>query len=370
MKLSIVIVSYNVEFFLDSCLFSVYRSGFFFDERFGINSFEVIVVDNNSTDSSCLMIKNKYRLVRLISNKTNSGFSVANNQGIKISNGEFVLLLNPDTLISELTLLSIVDFMDLHKDSGSLGVKMIDGSGNFLYESKRSLPTPSVSFYKIFGLSRLFPRSVLFGKYHLRYLDNGLVHKVDVLSGAFMLLRKSVLDNIGLLDETFFMYGEDIDLSYRIIKSGYNNYYFPGTTILHYKGESTKKDSINYTYVFYNSMLIFSKKHFSDKYVNFLSLLIKFAVFFSAFFSFFIRRLSVPFLFLQKILKHKRPHIIIISDNSQLNNIINNVGFYFDTRKEYYVEFNIENLEICKIFDLMELLSASKISFKIQVSNG
>jgi hypothetical protein len=172
--------------------------------------------------------------------------------------------------------------MESHPKAGCLGVKMIDGSGNFLPESKRSLPTPLVSFYKIFGLSALFPKSKIFGRYHLGYLDKNEVHKVDILPGAFMFIRKSVLDEVGLMDESFFMYGEDIDISYRIILAGYENYYFPETTIIHYKGESTKKGSINYVMVFYKAMIIFAQKHFSPEHARLYSLLINTAVYLRA----------------------------------------------------------------------------------------
>ena len=256
MKLSVVIVNYNVKHFLEQCLNSVAAAAEHCET-------EVFVVDNNSVDGSCSMLREKFPWVKLIENKKNYGFSYANNQAIKQSTGEYVLLLNPDTVIEEDTLKSVCDFMDAHPDAGGLGVKMIDGKGRFLPESKRGLPTPQVAFYKIFGLSKLFPKSKKFGKYHLTYLDKDQIHKVDVLSGAFMLLRAETLNKIGLLDETFFMYGEDIDLSYRITLGGYNNYYYPETTIIHYKGESTKKGSVNYVLVFYNAMKIFARKHFS-----------------------------------------------------------------------------------------------------------
>jgi GT2 family glycosyltransferase len=228
------------------------------------------------------MVQEKYPAVTLIANTDNVGFAKANNQAIRLSSGEYVLLLNPDTLVQEDTFEKVVSFMDEHEDAGGLGVKMIDGKGNFLPESKRGLPTPSVAFYKIFGFSKLFPRSKTFGRYHLSFLDKDKVHEVDVLSGAFMLLRKETLDKTGLLDETYFMYGEDIDLSYCITKAGYKNYYFPETTIIHYKGESTKKSSVNYVFVFYRAMLIFARKHFSSRYASLLSLLINTAIYFRA----------------------------------------------------------------------------------------
>ncbi|GIV44270.1 MAG: hypothetical protein KatS3mg035_1393 [Bacteroidia bacterium] len=230
MKLSVIIVNYNVRHFLEQCLHSVMKAAK------GL-SVEVFVVDNNSVDNSLEMVREKFPEVKIIANKENVGFSRANNHALRIAKGEYQLLLNPDTVVEEDTFKKVIDFMDNHPDAGGLGVYMIDGKGNFLPESKRGLPTPLVAFYKIFGLSALFPKSKIFGKYHLGYLDKEKIHEVEILSGAFMLMRKAALDKVGLLDEDFFMYGEDIDLSYRIIKGGYKNYYFPETRIIHYKGE-------------------------------------------------------------------------------------------------------------------------------------
>ncbi len=274
-KLSVVIVNYNVSHFLEQCLLSVQSA------CKGIDA-EVFVVDNNSVDGSVAMIREKFAWVSLIANTENVGFSKANNQAIRISQGEYVLLLNPDTVIEEDTFRKCISFMDDHPDGGGLGVYMVDGKGSYLPESKRSMPTPSVAFYKIFGLSVLFPRSKRFGRYHLGYLDKNQTHEVEVLSGAFMMLRRSVLEITGYLDESFFMYGEDIDLSYRIIKAGFRNYYFPGTRIIHYKGESTRKSSLNYVFVFYQAMIIFARKHFTGKNARLLSLMIHFAVYFRA----------------------------------------------------------------------------------------
>lgn len=276
MKLSVIIVNYNVEYFLEQCLHAVRRAMQHIDG-------EVIVVDNNSIDGSNAMVKKKFPEVKLYENKQNLGFSKANNQGIKKSSGEYVLLLNPDTVVEDETFSKVVGFMDENQEAGALGVKMVDGAGKFLPESKRGLPTPEAAFYKMFGISSLFPRSKRFSKYHLGYLDENEIHEVEILSGAFMLLRKKVLDEIGLLDETFFMYGEDIDLSYRVIKAGYKNYYFPKTRIIHYKGESTKKSSVNYVLVFYNAMVIFAKKHFTYKSARLFTHLINLAIYFRAF---------------------------------------------------------------------------------------
>jgi O-antigen biosynthesis protein len=291
-KLSVIIVNYNVKYFLEQCLLSVFISGKDID-------MEVIVVDNNSVDDSVQMVEQKFPNVTLISNTENTGFSRANNQAIKISSGKYVLLLNPDTVVEDDTFSKVVAFMDQTPDAGGLGVKMIDGKGAFLPESKRGLPTPSVAFYKIFGLSALFPKSRIFGKYHLGFLDNDQVHAVDVLSGAFMLMRRDALDKTGLLDEVFFMYGEDIDLSYRITQAGFKNYYFPQTRIIHYKGESTKKSSINYVFVFYNAMIIFARKHFSKSNARLFSFFINLAVYFRAFLAIlnrFFKRIMMPLL--------------------------------------------------------------------------
>ena len=224
---------------------------------------EIFVVDNHSVDNSVAMVKAKFPQVTLIENQDNVGFAKANNQAIRISTGEYVLLLNPDTLVEEDTFTKCLDFMDRTPDCGGLGVKMVDGQGRFLPESKRGIPYPKSSFYKLFGLSKLFPKSQKFGAYHATYIGEDETHEVEVLAGAFMMMRRSVLDQVGLLDEDYFMYGEDIDLSYRILKGGYKNYYFPQTRIIHYKGESTKKGSLNYVYIFYKAMQIFAKKHFS-----------------------------------------------------------------------------------------------------------
>ncbi|MEI8202483.1 MAG: glycosyltransferase [Bacteroidota bacterium] len=290
MKLSIVIVNYNVEFYLEQCLHSVQNA------TKNIVS-EIIVVDNNSVDTSVEMLKNKFPEVKLIKNNENVGFSKANNQAIKVSKGEYVLLLNPDTIVEDDTFSKIISFMDAHPKAGGLGVKMLDGKGNFLPESKRGLPTPKIAFFKVFGLARLFPTTKTFGGYHLGYLNSENIHEVDVLSGAFMFLRKETLDKIGLLDEDYFMYGEDIDLSYRITKGGYENYYFPETRIIHYKGESTKKSSINYVFIFYNAMIIFAKKHFSPKNARLFSFIIHLAIYLRASLSIlkrFLQNIFVP----------------------------------------------------------------------------
>lgn len=289
LKLSVVIVNYNVKHFLEQCLISV------FNALSGIQA-EVFVVDNNSADGSCTMVKERFPEVKLIENKKNYGFSYANNQAIKEAKGEYILLLNPDTVVKEDSFEKCLDFMKNHPDAGGLTVKMIDGKGRFLPESKRALPTPKVAFYKIFGLSRLFPKSKRFARYHLGHLSSNETHEIEIMPGAFMLLRKETLDKIGLLDEEYFMYGEDIDLSYRIVKAGYKNYYFPETTIIHYKGESTKKGSLNYVFIFYNAMIIFARKHFSGKNARTFTVLINTAIYFRAFVAIINRIIKKSFL--------------------------------------------------------------------------
>ena len=271
-QLSVVIVSYNVRHFLEQCLLSVARA------MDGMEV-EVWVVDNNSADGSVDMVRQRFPWVRLLANADNPGFSVANNQALRNCRGRYRLLLNPDTVVQEDTFRRCFDFAEEHPDLGGLGIKMIDGSGRFLPESKRGLPTPWVAFTKAFGLARLFPRSPRFNHYHLGYLPADEVHRIEVLAGAFMWMRGSTLDAVGLLDEQFFMYGEDIDLSYRILQAGYRNYYFPHTSILHYKGESTKRGSLNYVRVFYQAMVIFARKHYAGSRATLLVWMMQAAIY-------------------------------------------------------------------------------------------
>lgn len=289
LQLSVIIVNYNVRFFLEQALLSARKA-------MQQLSAEIIVVDNNSVDGTSEMMREKFPEVIYLYNKENVGFAKANNQGIAIAKGKYVLLLNPDTIVEEDTFEKCLRFMETHEDAGAVGVKMLDGKGNFLPESKRGFPSPRVAFYKAFGLARLFPTSKIFGGYHLGYLSENETHEVDVLAGAFMFIRKTALDKAGWLDESFFMYGEDIDLSYRIVKAGFKNYYFPDTRIIHYKGESTKKGTMNYVRMFYQAMIIFAQKHFSSN-AGFYILMLKAAIYLRALLSVvysFLRRWSLP----------------------------------------------------------------------------
>jgi GT2 family glycosyltransferase len=275
MKLSVIIVSYNVEAFLSQCLVSVERAV----GRVGEELVEVFVVDNNSVDGTCDLVRRKFPNVKLIANSGNSGFAVANNQAIEIAKGEYILLLNPDTVVSEDTFVKCLEYSDKHPRMGGLGVPMYDGSGSYLPESKRGIPTPWASLCRISGLFRLAPKSKNFNSYYAGHLSRDEDAIIEVLSGAFMWMRASTLEEVGTLDEAFFMYGEDIDLSWRIIKGGWENHYFANTRIIHYKGESTKKGSLNYVSVFYKAMLIFAEKHFEGGQARIYNWIIRIAIY-------------------------------------------------------------------------------------------
>lgn len=238
---------------MERCLLSVRNNST------GLNV-EVFVVDNASTDGSVEYLQPLFPEVNFIRNQINSGFAKGNNQVLHLCRGEFILFLNPDTVLSEDSLQKCVSFMEVHTDAGALGVRMVDQQGVFLKESKRGLPTPAASFWKLTGLIKFFPRSPIFSSYYAGHLAENKTHRVEVLSGAFMLVRKKVIDQVGGFDERFFMYAEDIDLSYRILKAGYHNYYFPEVTITHIKGASTKKD-LKYVRLFYKAMSQYVRKH-------------------------------------------------------------------------------------------------------------
>lgn len=290
--LSVVIVNYNVKYFLEQCLYSLQKSA----EGIPV---EVIIVDNQSTDGSVDYLKSRFPHVKFIINDSNLGFAKACNKGLEFASGEYILFLNPDTLLSENTLRCCTRFLDQNKETGAVGVKMLDGAGRFLKESKRSFPSPLTSLYKLFGLSRLFPRSRIFSRYYAGHLDENKNHEVDVLAGAFMMIRKEVLQKLGSFDQEFFMYGEDIDLSYRIQKAGYKNYYLAETEIIHFKGESTRRGSFNYVRLFYTAMSIFVKKHYGGTKAGFFNAALHFAIWLRAAIAAagkFIRWIGLPFI--------------------------------------------------------------------------
>ena len=269
--MSVIVVNYNVRYFLEQSLHSVQKACFNIDS-------EIIVVDNNSTDGSRDFLIPLFPNVNFIWNETNVGFAKANNQAAAVAKGDFILFLNPDTLLPEDCIEKCLHFFEKHKDAGAIGIKMIDGTGKFLKESKRAFPSPLTSLFKLSGLTRLFPRSKIFGRYHLGHLSENKNQVVDVLAGAFMMVPKTVLEEIGTFDERFFMYGEDVDLSYRIQQAGYKNYYFSESTIIHFKGESTKRGSLNYVRLFYRAMSLFVKKHYSGSKAGIFIFLIQMAI--------------------------------------------------------------------------------------------
>ena len=265
MKLSVVIVNYNVRLLLVECIKSVEKA---------LDSIEgdIFVVDNNSSDGSVEYIRERFPKVHIIANKENLGFARANNQAIRMTDAEYILLLNPDTVVYENTLRGCLDFMDANPEAGGVGVRMLTREGKVAPESRRAVPTPWVAFLKMLGLT---------SRYYMSHLPWDKPGRIEVVSGAFCMLRHKALDQIGLLDEDFFMYGEDIDLSYRLLKGGWQNWYLP-YDIIHYKGKSTQKSSFRYVHVFYQAMLIFFRKHYS--HLSFLiSLPIQTAIYFRAF---------------------------------------------------------------------------------------
>lgn len=257
MKISVIIVNYNVKYFLEVCLHSVLRATNGFDA-------EVIVVDNNSTDGSMQMVAEKFPTVIRIENKDNAGFGRANNQGVAIAKGEYILFLNPDTVMPEDFFTKTIGYMDAHPEAGSIGPKLLDGKGQFAPDGKKSFPSLSVAIFKTTGINKVFSKSPYFNKYYAVHIGDDETAAVDVLSGCCMLVRTAVLPKIGgAFDEDYFMYCEDVDLSYRIQKAGYQNIYFPEATLIHYKGESTRKATLSYVRIFNEALSTFVRKHYS-----------------------------------------------------------------------------------------------------------
>ena len=274
MKLSVIIVNYNVRHYITQCLYSVQRA------IEGLDA-DVYVVDNHSQDDSVEYLRKHFPDINIIESNHNLGFAKANNIAIRRSKAEYVLMLNPDTIVGENTFRECIKFMDEHPQSGGLGVRMLKCDGGDAMESRRGRPTPMTAFYKMCGLCAKFPMSHRFGKYYMSYLPWDTPQQIEVISGAFCMMRKKTLDMTGLVDEDFFMYGEDIDMSCRILDAGFQNWYLP-TKILHYKGESTHKSSFRYVHVFYEAMLIYFRKHYGN-ISFFISIPIKLAIFVKAF---------------------------------------------------------------------------------------
>ena len=323
MKLSVIILNYNVHYFLELCLKSVQAAITNIDA-------EIIVVDNNSNDESCNMVKQLFPTVTLIENKENIGFSKGNNEGIAVAKGEYICILNPDTVVAEDTFLSILNFANKQTKLGVVGCKLIDGTGQFLPESKRNIPIVKVALQKIFGNSK---------NYYANYINENTSGKVDVLVGAFMFMKKSIFKEVNGFDEDFFMYGEDIDLSYRVLNLGYDNYYFANTTVIHFKGESTLNDKL-YAKRFYGAMQIFYKKHFKNNFFIdvFIWLGIKLAYVFRTDRKFFSKKTSLYYFITDKennALKKLDGDVIF---NSKINDDCHDAEIIFDANFLSYKE--------------------------------
>jgi GT2 family glycosyltransferase len=281
MELSIIIVNYNVKEFLQNLLYSIQKAA-------KNISHEIIIVDNASDDGSNEMIKEKFPRAILIENKDNLGFGKANNIGMKIARGQFFLLINPDTIVSEDTFSKMLEFFQKTPDAALVGCKILNPNGSLQLACRRSFPGPWTSFCKVSGLSTLFPKSSLFARYNLTYKDENQTYEVDAVSGSFMMIKKEIYEKTAGFDEDYFMYGEDLDICYRIQKLGYKVYYFHETQIIHYKGESTKRSSVDETKYFYNAMHLFVKKHFSTYFL--VETILRSAIWFRELFAFLGRR--------------------------------------------------------------------------------
>jgi len=351
MQLSVIILNYNVRFFLEQCVFSVQKA---LENIEG----EIIVVDNNSSDDSCAMMKEKFPNVKLIENKENSGFPKGNNIGVEEAKGEYICILNPDTVVAEDTFIKILSTKNWQLNTGIVGCKLIDGTGNFLPESKRGVPTPWVAFTKIFGLYKLFPNSSWFNQYYAQHITENHSGKVDVLVGAFMVMKRSLYLEIGGFDEKCFMYSDDIDLSYMVLKSGKQNYYFHETSVIHYKGESTVRDGL-YMKRFREAMQFFYKKHFKK------SIIFDVMMQFGAFIFSLIKRNQ------QKEIEINIEEFIVFSKNELQLNLNKKTTYFKDfsafvNNKNNNVEiiFDTNSFSFSEIIHFMEVHKSTNITFK------
>ncbi len=367
MQLSIVILNYNVRYFLEQCLLSV-------QEAIAAIDAEIIVVDNNSSDESVLMMKEKFPDVKLIENKENFGFPKGNNIGVRQAKGKYVCILNPDTVVAEDTFTKILAFAERQNNLGIIGCKLIDGTGAFLPESKRGIPTPWVAFTKVFGLYKIFPKVKLFNQYYAQHLSENQTGKVDILVGAFMFLEKSLYEDLKGFDEDCFMYADDIDLSYRALQKQKTNYYFHETTVLHYKGESTIKDE-KYMKRFQEAMNFFYQKHFKKSF--FFSFFIQIGIWFFSFIKMFQGKTRTKpnpegyiFYSLNEDLSHKlaltlknKVQFLKIPKEKMVNSCL-----IFKGKK---VEIILDNQYISfkKCIEIIETIQDKSITFKILPKN-
>jgi GT2 family glycosyltransferase len=368
MQLSVIILNYNVSYFLEQCVLSV-------QEALDTLDSEIIVIDNNSTDDSCLMMQQRFPLVKLIQNKENFGFPKGNNIGVSEAQGKYICVLNPDTVVAEDTFTKILAFAEDQTNLGIIGCKLIDGTGNFLPESKRGIPTPWVAFTKVFGLYKVFSKWKLFNQYYAQHINKNETGKVEILVGAFMFMQRDLYLELEGFDEDCFMYADDIDLSYRALQKQKSNYYFHDTTVLHYKGESTVKDE-KYMNRFQEAMNFFYQKHFKKSW----------------FFTFFIKTGIVVFSFVKMFqgkpkVKSLPESYIFYSSNKilseKLSLILKNKVQFFDFKKEKMVNssliFKGKNVEIIldnqyvsfkKCIKIIETLKDKNITFKIFPKNA
>jgi GT2 family glycosyltransferase len=356
MQLSVIILNYNVRYFLEQCILSVQKA------LEGIDG-EIIVVDNASTDDSCEMMKDKFPNIKLIENATNLGFPKGNNIGVAQAKGEYICILNPDTVVAEDTFVKILNsqFPILNSQLGIIGCKLIDGTGNFLPESKRGVPTPWVAFSKIFGLYKI---SNYFGKYYAQHLSENQSGKVDILVGAFMMMKRELYLKVGGFDENCFMYSDDIDLSYLVLKTGKSNYYFHETSVIHYKGESTVRDG-TYMKRFREAMQFFYKKHFKKS--SFFDVMMLFGTFI--------------FSFLKKIQQKNKLRIIdeyVVFSKSALDLKLSKKATYLtdlnqfkhQRQKNIEIIFDISAFSFTEIITFMENNRNHNLSFKNYISSS
>ncbi len=364
MQLSVIILNYNVRYFLELCVISVQKAIENLDA-------EIIVVDNNSSDDSCAMMKQRFPNVKLIENVANLGFPKGNNMGVAQAKGDYICILNPDTVVAEDTFIKILNFVTSSAveipNTGIIGCKLIDGTGTFLPESKRGTPAPWVAFTKIFGLYKIFSKSKLFNQYYAQHLSENQSGKVDILVGAFMVMKRELYNEIGGFDENCFMYSDDIDLSYMTLKKGKTNYYFCETSVIHYKGESTIKDG-TYMKRFQEAMRFFYKKHF------------KISVFFSVF-----MKIGIIFFSFIKMFQGKRKErliskkYILISENENLRQKLENqfqkpvkmkrITQSFSENKNIEIIFDNNYINFKTIIQTMQKAKTNKFTFKILPKN-
>ncbi|MBF4518046.1 glycosyltransferase family 2 protein [Flavobacterium sp. ANB] len=368
MQLSVIILNYNVRYFLEQCVLSV-------QEAISTLNAEIIVIDNNSTDDSCLMMKQRFPEIKLIQNKENFGFPKGNNIAVEQAQGKYICILNPDTVVAEDTFSKVLAFAEKQIDLGIIGCKLIDGTGSFLPESKRCIPTPWVAFTKFFGLYKIFPKTHLFNQYYAQHLSENETGKIDILVGAFMFMQRDLYLDLKGFDEDCFMYADDIDLSYRVLQNRKSNYYFHETTVIHYKGESTVKDE-KYMKRFQEAMRFFYQKHFKKSF--FFEVFIQIGIVFFSFVKMFQGKSK---------LKAVPKSYVLYSSNEKLSekltHIFKNKVVIFDFKKEKTVNssqiFRGKRVEIIldnqyvsfkKCIKIIETLKDKSITFKIFPKNA